>query len=288
MDHMFDDMKDEIDLYEKEPEKWLRIWRNRYDPMVYQYLTYTYGKQLDTFWKSYIVPKKSEKAFVIVERRCHANLWFILRNIAYYGRGWSIYLFCSRQNEAYCRSVIAENAENVNLIVEFENYADGEKGLREYNELLKQRAFWEKVDADIICTIEMDCYLRKKIPDDILEYDYVGTPWGWSLETPGGSGLTIRKKSAMLHCCDKGNKACPMQDHFAAEAMFQLEYECMPSRPEGVKIFVESYYTEDPVGFHQWWTFFFNRFLHGQDSSIVKNYLTLTQYETDNGEINKE
>lgn len=280
--HMFNEIKDELPLYEKDPGKWLRIWRGRYDPMVYQYLILNYGPMLDSFWKTYKVPRKSEKAFVIVERRCHANLWFILRNIAYYGRGWSIYLFCSKQNEAYCRAVLADNVENVNLIVQFEEYADGEAGLREYNELLKQRAFWEQIDAETVCTIEMDCYLRKKIPDELLEYDFVGTPWGWSLQTPGGTGLTIRKKAAMLDCCDKGDKNCLMQDHFAAEAMFQLEYKCMPVRPEGVNTFVESYYTEDPVGFHQWWTFFFNRFLYGQDTSIAKKYLTLTHYETDN------
>lgn len=275
--HMFDDMKEELSLYEKEPEKWLRIWRNRYDPMVYQYLLLKYGSMLDSFWKSHIVPRKSQKAFVIVERRCHANLWFVLRNIAYYGRDFSIYLFCSKQNEAYCRSVLGKNIENVHLIVQFEEYADGETGLREYNELLKQRSFWETIDAETICTIEMDCYLRKKIPEDILTYDYVGTPWGWSLQTPGGTGLTIRKKAAMIHCCDEGEKGCQMQDQFAAEAMFHLEYNFMPSRPEGVNTFVESYYTDDPVGVHQWWTFFFNRFLHGQDTTIAEKYLTLTE-----------
>lgn len=279
--HMFNDMKDELSLYEKEPGKWLRIWRNRYDPMVYQYLISKYGSMLDEFWNTYTPPLQSEKAFVIVERRCHTNLWFVLRNIAYYGRGWSIYLFCSRQNEAYCRSVLGKNVENIHLIVQFEEYADGETGLREYNELLKQRAFWEKIDAESICTIEMDCYLRKKIPDELLDYDYVGTPWGWSLQIPGGTGLTIRKKGAMLHCCDEGEKGCPMQDHFASEAMFRLEYNCMPTRPEGVNTFVESFYTEDPVGFHQWWTFFFNRFLHGHDTGIALKYLTLTQYEAD-------
>ncbi len=283
--HSFDDMEHEIPLYEKEPEKWLRIWRNRYDPLVYQYLVSRYGPMLDASWRVNTPLLKSDKAFVIVERRCHPNLWFILRNIAYYGRDWSIYLFCSQQNVEYCRAVLGPNAVNVNLIVQFENYADGETGLREYNELLKQRSFWEQIDAEVICTIEMDCYLRKPIPEDILKYDYVGTPWGWALQTPGGSGLTIRRKKAMLHCCDEGDQKVPMQDHFAGEAMFQLGYECMRTRPEGIATFVESYYTDDPVGFHQWWTFFFNRFLYGQDKKILLNYLTLLKYDSNDNEI---
>jgi len=274
-EHIFDEMADEIPMYEKEPQKYLSLWRTRYEPFVYDILKQRYGKVLDDFWKGYVPPLESEKAFVIVERRCHPNLWFILRNIAYFGQGWSIYLFCSKQNAAYCARILGDKLSQVHLRIVFTEVVDGPTGVREYNELLKEVSFWAGISAEHICVIEMDCYLRKRIPESLLEYDYVGTPWGWALQSPGGSGLTLRRRSAMLEVCRQGEASIPMQDHFAGEGMFRLGYSCMRALPEGVKTFVESYYTEDPVGVHQWWTFFFNRFLFKQDKQIAARLLTL-------------
>ena len=273
-EHMFDEMEAELPLYEKDPQKWLSIWRNRYDPAVFQILTNVYGPTLDRFWKTHTPPLVSKKAFVIVERRCHPNMWFILRNIAYFGRDWAIYIFCSKQNAAYIAGLLGDKLPHVHLNVIFTEIADAASGVREYNELLKQRQFWERIDAETVCTIEMDCYLRKPIPDELLDYDYVGTPWGWSLHTPGGTGLSIRKRAAMLDVCDHADKKIPMQDHFAAEGMFHQGYSWMPSS-QGVNVFVENYYTDDPVGVHQWWTFFFNRFLYGGSKQIATKFLTL-------------
>ena len=274
-EHIFDEMADEINMYEKEPQKYLAIWRTRYEPFVYDILKQRYGPALDEFWKGYEPPLVSDRAFVIVERRCHPNLWFILRNAAYFGRGWSIYLFCSKQNAAYCAAILGDKLPFVHLNILFNEIVDGPTGVREYNELLKQESFWERIRAEHLCVLEMDCYLRKPIPEELLKYDYVGTPWGWALQTPGGSGLTLRRRTAMLNVCKEGDHSIPMQDHFAGEGMFQLGYSWLRARPDGVKTFVESYYTDDPVGVHQWWTFFFNRFLFNQDKGIVRNLLTL-------------
>jgi hypothetical protein len=274
-DHMFDEMEAELPLYEKEPQKWLAIWRNRYDPAVFQILTHLYGPTLDAFWKTHRPPLNSKKAFVLVERRCHPNLWFILRNIAYFGRDWSIYIFCSKQNAAYIAEILGDKLHHVHLNILFTESVDAATGVREYNELLKQRGFWERIDAENLCTIEMDCYLRRPIPDELLDYDFVGTPWGWALNTPGGTGLTLRKKTAMLDVCDHGDPKTPMQDHFASEGMFLRGHEYLASAPDGIHTFVENYYTEDPVGVHQWWTFFFNRFLYGQEKQIARKLLTL-------------
>jgi hypothetical protein len=274
-DHMFDEMEAELPFYEKEPQKWLSIWRNRYDPAVFQILTQVYGPTLDAFWKTHTPPLNSKKAFVIVERRCHPNLWFILRNIAYFGRDWSIYIFCSKQNASYIADILGDKLANVHLNILFTEVVDAATGVREYNELLKLREFWGRIDAENICTIEMDCYLRKTIPDELLQYDFVGTPWGWALHTPGGTGLTLRRRTAMLDVCNHGDKKTAMQDHFASEGMFLREHSWLAAAPDGIQTFVENYYTEDPIGVHQWWTFFFNRFLFGQDKQIARKLLTL-------------
>jgi hypothetical protein len=272
---MFDEIKDEIDLYEKEPKKYLSLWRHRYEPLVFDILKSRYGTALCSFWESYKVPFYSDKAVVIVERRCHPNLWFTIYNAAYFCRGWSIYLFCSQQNYQYCKDILGHNAANVHLIVQFTEVASPEKGIREYNELLKTYEFWSQIDAEHICTMETDCYLRKPIPEEYLEYDFVGTPWAWDLQGPGGTGLTLRRKSMMIVICLRGDKDIPMQDNFASEAVKRVGGRWLPARPEGVFLFSESTYREDPVGVHQWWTFAFNKFLDGEGFEIVQNYFNL-------------
>lgn len=272
VDNMFDEMCFEFDAYKEKSKEYLAIWRNRYEVHVFDILKQRYGAKLNEFWKGYDVPIKSDKAFILVERRCHPNLWFILRNIAFFGQGWSIYLFCSKQNIQYCKKIIGD--KNIHLIPIFNEIAEPQKGIIEYNELLKKKSFWEQIDAEHLCMFEMDCYLRRSIPVDLLEYDYVGTPWGWDLKSSGGSGLTLRKKTVMLDICDKIEPGTLMQDCYAAKGICELGYNFLHSI-EGVNVFVESYLTDDPVGVHQWWTFFFNYVIQELDRSIIRNLLTL-------------
>jgi hypothetical protein len=274
MQHLFDEIPSELESYKEDQSKWLRIWRNRYETHVYDILKKRYGYELEHVWETQSPPKLSNKAFVIVERRCHPNLEFLLHNMFYFGRDWSIYLFCSDQNLAFCKGICGRNQMVVNIIPIFKTNATAEGGVQEYNQLLQDESFWKKIEAEHICVLETDSYLRKAIPDELLQYDYVGTPWGWDLNSPGGSGLTLRRRSAMLAICAACVKK-EMQDSFVAQGVQALGLTWLPSKPYGVHTFVESYFTEDPVGVHQWWTFVFNRFLYNQSLDIVWNYLTL-------------
>jgi hypothetical protein len=271
VDNIFDELYYEIESYKTKSKEYLALWRGKYEVFVYDILKQRYGNFLNEFWKTYTVPLKSDRAFVLVERRCHPNLWFLLRNIAYFGQGWSIYLFCSKQNRDYCASLI--RGKNIHLITVFDEVVDSRTGILEYNELLKKRSFWEQIDAEHLCIFEMDCYLRKPITSELLAYDYVGTPWGWDLKSPGGSGLTLRKKSVMLTICDKVEPGTLMQDCFAEKGVRELGYEFMHPI-EAKNVFVESYITDDPVGVHQWWTFFFNYYLQNLDRAVVRKLLT--------------
>jgi hypothetical protein len=274
MEHIFDEIPNELEAYKEDQKKWPRIWRHRYEPIIFSQLKEKYGTILHKHWDSCFIPKTSEKAFVLVERRCHLNLEFILHNLAYFGEGWSIYIFCSKENQQFCEKLLGKHKYSINLIPIFENDVSMEEGVREYNQLLQESSFWKQIEAEHICTIEMDCYLRKKIPEELLDYDYVGTPWGWDLKSPGGSGLTIRRRSVMLAICESSLKT-EMQDSFVAQGVQELKLNWLRPKPTGLFMFVESYFTEDPVGVHQWWTFVFNLFLYGKSLDIVWNYLTL-------------
>ena len=274
MNHIFDEIANEIEEYKKAQKKWLRIWRHRYEPILFSILRERYGHIFQKHWNSCVIPSQSNKAFVLVERRCHPNLEFVLHNIAYFGSGWSIYLFCSKENEQFCKEILARHKLSIHLIPIFEKDVSMEEGIREYNQLLQEQSFWKQIEAEHLCMMEMDCYLRKEIPEELLDYDYVGTPWGWDLKSPGGSGLTLRRRSAMLAICGSCKKM-EMQDSFVAQGVVDLKLNWLPAKPYGVSTFVESFFTEDPVGVHQWWTFVFNRYLNNQTLDIVREYLTL-------------
>jgi hypothetical protein len=277
IEYIFSEIKHDIDIYNKNTKKeiWVKLiasWRNKYEIFIYDILKQRYGAILDAFWKTYEIPLISDRAFVIVERRCHPNLWFILRNIAYFGRGWTIYLFCSKQNYEYCVAILGKNYKNVHLIVYYNEIADMITAIDDYNTTLKSKSFWEQIESETICVFQMDCYLRKHIPEELLEYDYVASPWIWDTKLPGGGGLSLRKRSVMIDICDKKEQSHVAEDDFVSRGVCELGYNFLHSS-ESKKYFVESCFTEDPVGVHQWWTFYFSNMPVSKE--IIINYLTL-------------
>ena len=65
------------------------------DPFIFESLKKLYGAKLKKFWDgTNTIPYNSNKAIVIVERRCSLNLEFVLHNFAYFARGYTIYIFC--------------------------------------------------------------------------------------------------------------------------------------------------------------------------------------------------
>ena len=82
----------------------LKTLRHGLEPYVYAHLEATYGQKLTEFWKSWIPPLRSAKAFVLVERRTHPNFWFVLRNMAWAGPNMAVYIFCSDENVNFIKT----------------------------------------------------------------------------------------------------------------------------------------------------------------------------------------
>ena len=76
----------------------LKTIRNGLEPYVYAHLEETYGQKLTEFWNSWTPPRRSSKAFILIERRTHPNFWFVLRNMAWAGPDMAVYIFCSNEN----------------------------------------------------------------------------------------------------------------------------------------------------------------------------------------------
>ena len=60
----------------------LHAFRMELEPYIYHYLIEQYGFRLNAVWDSYTPPLKSDKAYVLVERRAHPNYLFILKMMA--------------------------------------------------------------------------------------------------------------------------------------------------------------------------------------------------------------
>lgn len=240
------------------------------EPLVYDCLVRKYGAFLKRFWDSHTVPV-SNKRIVIVERRIHPNLAFVLYNAAYYGSDWGITLICSDVNLAYCKSIVGEKP-GVAIIPFFTGVGTPYQGKQEYNQLLQSAKFYSLFGEDHLCIVETDCYFRRKIPDWVLEYDLVGCPYVWDEETAGG-GLSFRNRKAMLQICERVPEKLEAQDVYLWKGAQQLNLR-LPSYEVAGEELTESIFSLNPFGVHQWWTFFFpNDLPHAE--RYLKELLTL-------------
>lgn len=223
------------------------------EPYIFDILKEKYFLTFKNFWNSYTVPMNSTKAIVLVERRIHPNLEFILYNAAYFARGWSIVIVCSSVNKEYIRSLLGNSIDTVCLLEMFQGDKEPDIAKVEYNMLLQSKQFYEALPCEHILLMEMDTYLRNHIPDSLLHYDYVASPYSWD-ESLSGGGLSLRKRSSMMAICDTDLPIEDGQDIYACNGIKALGLT-MPPFEQGITYFAESCHYEDPIGVHQWWTF---------------------------------
>lgn len=259
--------------------------RHALEPYVYNYLEFKYGKQLSDFWINHEFPKESDYAWVIVERRCHPNWSFILRNIAWAGPHMSLYIFCSNENIEFLKSVLGEKAKNVHLIPAFEGFTDRKEGIHQMNSLMTHPLFYKVVRAKYMLTFQMDTFFRKKIIDDIFVGDFYGAPWGWSPNDPGGGGITIRNIERMIELCSKEViPDCPGDGYPEDGWIGDLIKKYGGSYPPlefRINIFCENMSVSDPsgpFGVHQFWTFLDN-FKLGDREEFTKNLEALLTFD---------
>jgi len=88
---VFESLKLSSDMFKSEAD-YLHQQRLALDPFIFDSLKKLYSSQLKTYWNTRDIPEHSDKAIVIVERRCHPNLEFILHNVSYFARGYNIHI----------------------------------------------------------------------------------------------------------------------------------------------------------------------------------------------------
>jgi hypothetical protein len=239
------------------------------DTFIFDSLKKLYSEFLKNYWDKNSIPYDSDKAIVIVERRCHPNLEFILHNVSYFAPGYTIHIFCSKANLSFIELVCGSQINNIHIHPIFENIGTPEQGKTEYNNLLKTKTFWKSFKEEHILIIETDCYLLKHIPESIYKYDYVSSQWPWLKSEPGGGGLSYRKCSIMKKICelsDKSLKEDTMQDTFASNGVKILGLSFSHD------FFTEALILTSSIGTHQWWTFYNVNMI----KNIIRYYLILS------------
>jgi len=269
----------------------LDAFRLSLEPHIYNYLQEHYAFEFTSCWQRYTPPKQAPNAFVIVERRSHQNLWFILRNIAWAAPHMSVYIFCSDENINYIRALLKEKAEHYNIIQVFTGNPSRTRGKKEVDNLLTNPDTYRQINANYILTAEMDAFFRRKIPDSMFQGMYWGCPWAWKPTEPGGGGVTVRHVPSMIALCAR-HRPNPMLDlegesqdswlskHVASEATKDPAYT-YPSLETRANLIMESIPSANPVAVHQFWTFLDN-FLTNSDqdtqnlTAFFKNILTFS------------
>jgi hypothetical protein len=249
-------------------EDYLHHKRLTLDLFIFDSLKLLYASKLKEHWNKIQIPYKSDKAIVIVERRCHQNLEFILHNLCYFAQGYAIHIFCSKANLSFIKNICGSQLNNIHIHTIFEDVGTSENGKIEYNNLLKTTTFWNFLKEEHILTVETDTYLLKHIPQSIYEYDYVASQWAWYPTEPGGGGLSYRKRSIIIKICELNNSLLNdslMQDSFLSTGLKILGGKYTHD------IFTESIYIKGAIGTHQWWTFYTT----GMSKETIKDYLTL-------------
>ena len=263
-----------IDKQKASTNKFRRL-RLTLEPYIFNLLILRYGQKLDEFWKSYLPPKRADKAFVIVERRCHPNFWFVLRNIAWANPNMSVYIFCSDVNINFLKGLIGDKIDNFNLIQVFKGDPSLEEAIKDYNNFLTSWKMYETIDAEWSLLVQMDVFIRRKLPDSIFVGEYWGYPFGWRPDYAGGGGAIVRNIKKLYELCKQHRPNCEenvgvTEDVWFCEKMLETG-ATVPSFDFRRDHIMENVPSIDPYVVHQFWTYI--DFFKGKiDSDIFKNY----------------
>lgn len=247
--HIFDEFPEVELTNERRHQKRMKL-----EPLIFDILKRKYGKQLRENWLKNPPPKDSTKCILIIERRIHENLEFVFHNAVQFGKGWCICFVCSDVNYQYCKE-ITNNHPNIHFIPLFRGSPSYSEARDEYTRLLVNSLFYKGIPWENILIMQTDSYLRKQIPDSVLEYDYIAAPALWDEKNLVG-GLSFRNKSAMIKITEEFHEDIPSEDLFLSEGCNRLGLK-KPIFDNAMTYCTESCLYEDPIGVHQWWTYFF-------------------------------
>jgi len=181
--------------------------------------------------------------------------------MAWAAPGMSVYIFCSNENEAFIRTLLGNKADSYNIRRIFNGSPARDEAIQDFNNTLTDYRIYQQIEAEYIITIQMDCFIRKKLPiPQMFEGDYFGCPWAWKSDDPGGGGSTVRHIPKMIEMCKKyrpnpETTNCPIpEDGWMCEKVKESG-GTWPPLPFRATLLMETLFVPDPFIIHQMWSF---------------------------------
>lgn len=196
--------------------------------------------------------KQYKYTAIIIEPRCHAALSFVLNNFfENLSDDWGIVICHGYNNKNFLENILDnESVAYKNKMVKLVNLNIDNLDIRTYNELLKNKSFYDIIDTETFLIFQTDSLIikeNKHLINDFLEYHYVGAPW--TNGKVGNGGLSLRKKSKMLEIIDKVNFDYQNEDMFFSQQDKVDMY--VPNFHKAKNFSVETVFNESPFGVHK-------------------------------------
>lgn len=190
---------------------------------------------------------------IIVEPRRHAALEFVLKNFfENLSDEWNIIVFHGIENVEYVAN-IANKIEKSKKRITLHNLGIRNLTIPEYNRLFASRSFYNNIPTETFLVFQTDTMIFSKNKEALhhfFKYDYVGAPWPSAIHGTrvGNGGLSLRKKSMMLHIIDsRPYRGEPEDVYFCSNPLY------MPTVEEAMRFSVEQIFYPASFGCHKPW-----------------------------------
>lgn len=146
---------------------------------------------------------------VIVEPRKHKAMEFVIQNFTQnLPDNWNFIIMHGLTNDVFVKDIVSSLPNKISNRITFVNLGVDNLTIDDYNQLLKNRSFYDKIPTEVFLVFQTDtviCNDYVSLLNRFIKYDYVGAPWE---DAVGNGGLSLRRKSKMLEIIDK----CPIID----------------------------------------------------------------------------
>ena len=217
---------------------------------------------------------------IIVEPRRHAALEFVLKNfIENLSDEWNIIVFHGTGNADYVENIVVTLDEPCKNRITMHNLGIQNLTLPEYSRLFVTRSFYSNIPTEVFMVFQTDAMIfskNKEIIHKFLKYDYLGAPWSSANlhgARVGNGGLSLRRKSKMLHIIDsRPYRGEPEDIYFSLNSIYK------PTVEEAMQFSVENIFHPESFGCHKPWRRSFG-------SALLNLYPELVQLYRLNGVI---
>jgi len=190
---------------------------------------------------------------IIVEPRRHAALEFVLTNfLENLSDEWNIIVFHGTENIEYVAN-ISNKLEKIKKRITLHNLGIRNLTTSDYSRLFATRSFYNNIPTETFLVFQTDTMIfakNKDILHQFMAYDYVGAPWPSAMHGTrvGNGGLSLRKKSKMLHIIDsRPYRGEPEDVYFSSNPLYK------PTVEEALRFSVEQIFFPESFGCHKPW-----------------------------------